>query len=59
MLVAAHTNDLKGAQAAGLRTGYVPRPLEWGPSRRQEPVDGSEFDVVATDFVDLAVKLGA
>lgn len=58
MLVAAHPPDLKGAQRAGLKTGYVPRPLEHGPGRTAPPADPS-FDVVATDFLDLAAKLGA
>ncbi len=58
MLVAAHPPDLKGAQRAGLRTAYVPRPLEHGPGRAAPPADAS-FDVVATDFLDLAAKLGA
>ena len=31
MLVAAHPWDLQGARAAGLRTAFVDRPLEYGP----------------------------
>ena len=31
MLVAAHPRDLAGARAAGLRTAFVDRPLEYGP----------------------------
>jgi 2-haloacid dehalogenase len=57
MLVAAHPPDLKGAQRAGLKTAYVPRPLEHGPGRAASPADPS-FDVVASDFLDLAAKLG-
>jgi 2-haloacid dehalogenase len=57
MLVAAHPSDLKAARAAGLRTAYVDRPLEHGPGR--EPHTTSEFEVTATDFIDLAGKLGA
>jgi 2-haloacid dehalogenase len=30
MLVAAHVGDLRAASSIGLRTAYVPRPLEWG-----------------------------
>ena len=30
MLVAAHPNDLDAARSCGLRSAYVPRPLEWG-----------------------------
>jgi 2-haloacid dehalogenase len=58
MLVAAHDADLKGAQAAGLRTALVPRPLEWGPGGQQPPPPDPSFDFVATDFGDLARQLG-
>ena len=58
MMVAAHPPDLEAAQRTGLKTAYVARPLEHGGERRAEP-DGGRFDVVATDFLDLAAKLGA
>lgn len=58
MLVAAHPSDLRAAQELGLRAGYVPRPLEFGPGGRAEPA-GPSFDLVAEDFLDLAEKLGA
>ena len=53
MLVACHPSDLRAAKAAGLRTGYVARPLENGPGGPTAPFDAAEFDVVADDFVDL------
>ncbi len=63
LMVAAHPSDLRGAQRAGLRTAYVARPLEHGPNPHgKAPADAQEddrFDVVATDFVDLAERLGA
>ena len=63
LMVAAHPSDLRGAQRAGLCTAYVPRPLEHGPNPRDAaPSDAladDRFDVVATDFVDLAQRLGA
>jgi 2-haloacid dehalogenase len=59
MLVAAHPSDLRAARDAGLRTGYVDRPLEHGPAREAPDVEPDEFDVVAADFGDLAEKLGA
>ncbi len=39
MMVAAHRADLEGARAAGLRTAFVERPLEYGPtsSDREDP----------------------
>lgn len=58
MLVAAHPSDLRAARAAGLRTAYVDRPLEWGqPGRYRVACDPGEFDVTATDLVDLAARL--
>ena len=59
MLVAAHPSDLRAARAAGLQTGYVARPLEQGPGREPHSVEPDEFDVTATDFIDLADRLEA
>ncbi len=58
MLVACHPGDLRAAAAAGLRTGYVRRPLEAGPDAPPERVAPDDFDVVASDFLDLAARLG-
>lgn len=59
MMVAAHPSDLRAAAACGLRTAYVRRPNEKGPSGQAEPHRSGEFDVVADDFIDLARQLGA
>ena len=63
MMVAAHPSDLRGAQTAGLRTAFVARPHEHGPNPGGEPPTdarpGDRFDIVATDFVDLARQLSA
>src|SRR5438874_1846473 len=59
MMVAAHPRDLEAAQRVGLKTAYVPRPLEYGLDGRQETGPHAVFDVTAGDFLDLAVKLGA
>jgi 2-haloacid dehalogenase len=55
MLVAAHPWDLDGARAAGLRTAFVDRPLEYGPGSpaREDPA----ADVSAADLLDLARRL--
>jgi 2-haloacid dehalogenase len=58
MMVAAHVYDLRSARNYGLRTAYVPRPLEFGPGVEAEPPDPA-FDLVAGDFVELADRLGA
>ncbi len=57
MLVACHPSDLRGAAAAGLRTGYVERPFETGPHTRPAPYEPEEFDLIAADFVELATRL--
>lgn len=62
MMVAAHPLDLNAAKALGLKTGYVPRPLEGGPDRKPQPASAETlagFDVVATDFIDMAAKMEA
>ena len=59
LMVAAHPGDLVAAQASGLRTAYVPRPLEWGEGGYREPVGDAVFDIVAADFNDLAARLRA
>ena len=59
MLVAAHPNDLAAAAMQGLRTGYVPRPLEHGPGSKPYDISDRRFDVTANDFDHLADLLGA
>ncbi len=59
LMVAAHPGDLQAARRAGLRTAYVPRPLEHGPHRASEAAGTHDFDIVAEDFVALATRLGA
>jgi 2-haloacid dehalogenase len=55
MMVAAHPADLKGARAAGLRSAFVERPLEYGPdSARSEDPDA---DISVTDLNELAAFL--
>ena len=58
MMVAAHGGDLRAAAEVGLRTAYVPRPLEYGPDRKRDLTPDTGFDIVATDFEDLAGQLG-
>jgi len=58
MMVAAHKSDLRAAQAAGLRAAFVERPLEKGPGGGADLLPDPQADVQATDFLDLADKLG-
>jgi 2-haloacid dehalogenase len=58
LLVAAHNDDLAAARKCGMRTGFVVRATEHGPSQTSDlhPID--KWDVIADDLVDLAGKLG-
>ena len=58
MMTAAHQGDLLASQKVGLKTAFVPRPMEHGQNRTPDPTPDPSFDVVATDFVDLAAKMG-
>jgi 2-haloacid dehalogenase len=57
MMTAAHTGDLDSARKVGLRTAYVHRPIE-RPGREPAMPAPDAYDVVATDFRDMASKLG-
>jgi len=59
MMVAAHNYDLRAARGEGLRTAFVPRPLEYGPGQTTDLAPEDDWDVVARDFGDLATRLGA
>jgi 2-haloacid dehalogenase len=58
MMVAAHLGDLRAAKGVGLRTGFVVRPDEYGPTRKPDLAPDSSVDVAARDFNDLARQLG-
>jgi 2-haloacid dehalogenase len=55
MMVAAHPFDLKGARAAGLRTAFIDRPLEYGPGA--PPREDPEADISITDLHELEERL--
>ncbi len=56
MMVAAHPLDLLAAAEVGMRTAYVPRPLEYGPSGATETTSFAA-DLIATDLHELADRL--
>lgn len=58
MMVAAHKGDLRAAQAVGLQTAFVPRPMEHGPERMPDTTPDPAFTIHAVDFNDLAAQLG-
>lgn len=61
MLVAAHKGDLDGAARAGLKTAFVPRPIEYvSPAKLDPGYDGKfekRFTYNAISFTDLATQL--
>jgi len=59
MMVAAHNYDLAAARSHGMRTAFVPRPTEYGPTQTTDLGPESDWDVVAKDMEDLARALGA
>lgn len=59
MLVAAHKDDLRAAQACGLATAFVRRPKEKGPKVKVDVAPEADFDFNAKDFVDLARRMAA
>lgn len=54
MMVAAHNDDLAAARAAGLATGFVPRPAEHGPGQTIDLAPEAALEAVAPDLPALA-----
>jgi len=59
MMVAAHNYDLRAARSHGMRTGFVARPTEYGATQKTDLEAEEDWDVIAKDFGDLAVRLDA
>lgn len=58
MMVASHKYDLRAAAGLGFQTGFVARPLEFGVDGDADVAYSDEFDINASDFLDLAAQLG-
>jgi 2-haloacid dehalogenase len=56
LMTACHSDDLRAAADAGLRTAYISRPLEWGRDRPAPPTP-NWVDLSATDIPNLARQL--
>jgi 2-haloacid dehalogenase len=58
--VAAHKWDLEASKIVGLKTAFVPRPLEMGSDNPppEDPSPDPAFDIFAKDFNDLADQFG-
>jgi 2-haloacid dehalogenase len=59
MLAAAHHGDLAAARRAGLATGFIARPAEYGPGGPADTAPAGAWDVAAASITDLAGQLHA
>jgi 2-haloacid dehalogenase len=57
-LVAAHNSDLAAARRCGLKTAFVLRPRDQGLGQHTDLEPDQNWDVVASDFCDLAAQVG-
>jgi 2-haloacid dehalogenase len=57
MMVAAHNHDLRAAQKLGLKTAFVARPAEYGPLQKYDLKATGDWDIVASDFGELAERM--
>ena len=57
MMVAAHNYDLRAARSHGMRTAFVPRPLEYGPVQTSDLTPEEDWDVVVRDFGALTAVM--
>lgn len=55
MMVAAHENDLAAARAAGLQTGYIPRPFEFGAAFDASPK--GRWDATGETLAEIAAQI--
>lgn len=58
MMIAAHNDDLRAAQATGMRTGLVLRPTEHGPNQTTDLEAAGSWDANVETFTGLADALG-
>jgi len=49
---------LAAARGCGLRTAFIPRPTEHGPDQTSDLGPEEDWDIVASDLMDLADRLG-
>jgi 2-haloacid dehalogenase len=59
MMVASHKYDIRAAARLGFATAFVARPLEFGVDGEADVAYSDEFDINASDFLDLADQLGS
>ena len=57
LMVAAHNNDLVAASRVGLRTAFIRRPLEYGPTQTVDADPTGDYDFIAESLIELAKQL--
>jgi 2-haloacid dehalogenase len=57
MMIAAHNADLHAAKAAGLQTGFIPRPNEHADPAKRELAPTDAWTVIGRDLLDLSARL--
>lgn len=57
-MVAAHNSDLAAARQCGLRTVFIARPFEHGPSQQTDLKAEQDWDFVGGSLNDVATQLG-
>jgi 2-haloacid dehalogenase len=57
IMVASHKYDLRAAGSLGFHMAFVARPLEFGVGGTADVAYSDEFDINASDFLDLAGQL--
>lgn len=57
IMIACHPSDLDAADCAGLKTGYFPRPLEWGRSDFEPDPNPARFTLHAGSFSELVDQI--
>ena len=58
MLVAAHNSDLAAASKTGFRTAFVARPNEYGPKKKADVADNTNWDISTGSFNGVADLMG-
>lgn len=58
-MVAAHNGDLAAARQAGLKTAFIPRPMEYGGLRTTDSEPSEDWDSVITCIAELADRHGS
>jgi 2-haloacid dehalogenase len=58
MLVAAHNSDLAAASKTGFRTAFVARPNEYGPKKKADVADNTNWDISTDSFNGVADAMG-